>query len=125
MLKICETHRIIYEDTKYAQGCPVCLLNNLLDQEEQINRELREENHRQAEELGRPTMVAIINREMLEICQKMIAISDLWIPVAVPIKHEDEANALHDARERMLAAIATSEREAKREHPEEEKPDGI
>ena len=38
----------------------------------------------------------------------MIAISDLWIPKATDEEHRGEAEALHSAREKLLAALSSS-----------------
>jgi hypothetical protein len=50
-----------------------------------------------------------VNGELVEVCKAMIRISDLWIPANVDYQHKGEAQALHLAREKMIAAIQKAE----------------
>jgi hypothetical protein len=43
-----------------------------------------------------------------EAIHGMIAISDLWVPATVTEEHRGEAEALHHAREKLLAALSSS-----------------
>ncbi len=93
MLKICVDHEITYVN-KYAQGCPVCHLHKLLVANEQEIWELKAEVHRQAMELGNPTLIPVINQELLEASQELLsALDDCPGDFRYSVEVEDRARA--------------------------------
>lgn len=112
LLRVCEKNHpsIVYATNELKGDCPHCRLQKWLDDLELENRELKAEVHRQAEQLGKPTLIAVINQELVESTKELLnALDDCPGEFRYSVAVEDRARN----------ALAHAEKLA--EHPEKEK----
>ena len=79
-------HEVSYvHDYTWDGECPLCVAQAKIEQFEDINSDL------------------------LEACKAMERLSSIWLPMTTDAEHLGEAQALHDARQKILDAIAKAE----------------